>query len=119
MTSNKHLSPIQLARNAAVVALLTLAACRGCGSPSRSGTIWNCYEYAGNCSCAGRIEPTPEFRENLCKRDYECCVYKSEGNEEHYTVDCNCWNPSQGGPTCESKLPKETTVLWSRVPRCI
>ena len=101
----------------AIVLVVAFLAFRYCRS-NRGGTIWTCRETATGCSCSGSVDPEDRRKEELCKREYECCVYKIDGAFEASSVTCDCWNPSDGGPSCESRLPKEHVWGWNRVARC-
>jgi hypothetical protein len=102
----------------AIVTLAALATWRACRPSAKTGTIWSCGETASGCTCGGSLEEVDRPKEKLCKREYECCVDKREASFEHYENSCDCWNPSKGGPSCESRLPKQPVLGWSRVERC-
>jgi len=89
--------------------------------------------YVWRCSGPTATEPNPrsacscllydareQSEERLCAHEYECCVSISMSADSQTRTTCECWNPSQGGPTCESKLPapEQESFLWKRVDRC-
>jgi len=116
MTPSRNVSTGRVFRVAAI--FLMLSACRGHGA-GKFKMIWTCKDYpGGGCHCVGNDAKDVPGPETLCKLDYECCIYKLQGADSQVRTSCECWNPSLGGPTCESKLPKEPNWLWNRVEKC-
>lgn len=101
-----------------VVFLAALPTCGSCNAPERSGTIRSCADSDNGCACAGKHHPARDFSRHLCTKQYECCVLHFDSMDSQYELTCECWNPSQGGPTCESRLPPQPTPMWKRVSRC-
>lgn len=102
--------------NVWIMLLLALPACKG--SSGKSETIWHCDDSATGCYCVGKLQPSPDFTKQLCTKQYECCVDHFGAMDSQYELTCQCWNPSEGGPTCESRLPQDPTPFWKRVSRC-
>lgn len=81
--------------------------------------VWNCFEENGSCRCM-LFDARVETESALCTHKYECCVFSSQSMDSETRTMCDCWNPSQGGATCESQLPPpgQESELWKRVDRC-
>src|SRR3954469_25723901 len=82
--------------------------------------VWQCIgpsadkpDPHGACSCILH-DASEGSAETRCVQEYECCVQSSESMDSETRTTCNCWNPSQGGPTCESKIPRpgQESFLW-------
>lgn len=100
----------------AILLLLFCASCRE--KPAR---VWSCFETEAKngCACA-LVDPRDGPGGGLCSQEYECCVLSFESMDSQSRTSCDCWNPSQGGPKCESKLPPpgQESAVWKRVDRC-
>ena len=95
----------------------------GVSCDKKPAYVWHCLDSAdspaSSCSCL-LFDARKEPEQRLCSQNYHCCVVHSDIAESQIRTTCECWNPSQGGPTCESKLPAagQESFLWKRVDRC-
>lgn len=102
------------------VASFALLVCGGCRH--RPLYVWNCDEGPKGCSCFGRkVDDEKVPPEKLCVKKFECCVFDSDLLRGSSAIPtCKCWNPTQGGPTCESSLPENGgNFISRRVDRCV
>jgi len=112
-----------------VFATALLLSCASCHK--KPTHVWTCLgptasklNPRSSCSCIKfnllfDAREAPE--ERLCLEKYECCVITTEVTESQAALTrCDCWNPSQGGPTCESKIspPGQENFMWKQVDRC-
>jgi len=106
-----------LERCTAAALLMTFISCRERPRLETSRLVWTCVEHGDRCYCS-QLDVKEGAHEVLCTPDYECCVYRMNLLTGP-AATCECWNPSQGGPTCESQLPKDKPS-WSvnRVKKC-
>jgi len=96
--------------------VLILAACRS--EPVRYKHHWECFEHEKDCNCHDTGWSSSTTPPTLCQKNYECCIWKSNSFSGPEPT-CECWNPSQSGPSCESQLPKGRDSLFeNRVEKC-
>jgi len=96
--------------------VLVLAACRE-RKPVMYKHHWNCSEHEQGCYCSD-TGWTSAIPLTLCQKKYECCIWKSNALSGPEPT-CECWNPSQVGPSCESQLPKGgDSFFLNRVEKC-
>ena len=111
-----------------VFAISQLLSCVSC---KKTGYVWQCQESTASkanqhntCGCLlsdllSDARDVPE--EKLCSKKYECCVISTYIKQSETMLNkCECWNPSEGGATCHSKLPPpgQEDFMWKRVDRC-
>jgi len=129
ITALKACRQREWARRSALGMALLLALSPGCRK--KPAYVWECSEsiaskpsQRNSCSCLLSdllVDAREAPEEKLCARKYECCVVTTDVTQSQAPrTTCECWNPSQGGSTCESKLPPagQESFLWKRVDRC-
>ena len=108
----------------AVLAISLLVA--GVSCDKKPAYVWHCLGPTAteatprsSCSCL-LFDAREEPEQRLCSQNYQCCVVHTDIAESQIRTTCDCWNPSEGGPTCESKLPApgQESFGWKRVDRC-
>jgi hypothetical protein len=118
MTSSAKSRAKRILWRIALVAVGTFAVWRACGPWGRTGTIWMCDEAHGKCSCSGSVKPKDRPGETLCDSQYECCWDERRADDASNQFQCNCWNPSKGGPPCKPLYQRQFGWMQTRVERC-
>jgi len=105
--------------------LALLLSCASCHK--KPAYVWRCLDGTASkptsqntCGCL-LFDAREQPEQALCARRYECCVITTDIMESQALLTkCECWNPSQGGPTCETKAPPpgQENFMWKRVDRC-